>query len=161
MEILKFPHPSLFEKCVEVTVFGPELKALLGAMAEAMIKYNGVGLAANQVGLHYRMFVMRDKHDHIVNLVNPVIIALSDSPANIKEGCLSAPGEFFLLSERKQWVQVEFQDEKGHTHRRVFEDLYAVCVQHETDHLDGVCFLESTSIPKKIRKELNKKWLKK
>lgn len=158
MEILKYPHPSLFEKCVEVTVFGPELNVLLDGMADAMKAKAGIGLAANQVGLHYRMFVMMDKGYKLVKLVNPVIVDHSWVSANLKEGCLSAPGEFLVVDERKQWVQVKFQDETGKEHKRVFEGIYSVCVQHEIDHLDGKSHLQSPSLSRDTRRMLAKKW---
>jgi peptide deformylase len=158
MELLKFPHPSLFNVCRDVTVFGDELKVLLEGMWTIMLKGGGLGLASNQVGLDYRMFVMADPDNKKLFLVNPKITNKSLAPANIREGCLSAPGEFLLLNERVFWVQVEFQDEKGEKKIRVFKGLHSVCVQHEIDHLDGKSHLMSKSIPKAKRKELYKKW---
>src|ERR1035437_1898868 len=138
MEILAFPNKKLFQPTKEVTVFGPELLVLLEAMHNAMVSANGIGLAANQVGLDYKMFVMRSEDDkQKFFLVNPTILKRSDALANRKEGCLSAPGEFITLSDRRKWVLVTFQDPAGKIRRHVFEDLLAVCVQHEMDHLDG------------------------
>ena len=158
MEILKYPHPSLFKVCEPVTVFGEELAVLLNSMHETMVANNGIGLAANQVGIHLRMFTMLGPNDQPLKLVNPVITKRSQAPANLREGCLSAPGEFLMLSERASWVEVSFQDEKGVKHVKVFKGIHAVCVQHETDHLNGKSHLESNSIHKARRKELAKKW---
>jgi peptide deformylase len=158
MEILKFPDPSLFRKCDEVTVFGPELKILLEGMWEAMLKRGGLGLAANQVGLHCRMFVMGGVDSEKLYIINPKVVKKSEICANLKEGCLSAPGEFLVLGERSSWIQIDFQDEKGQMNRRVFQGLHSVCVQHEMDHLDGKSHLQSKSIPKAQRKALAKKW---
>lgn len=158
MEILKYPDASLFKVCDEVTVFGEELKILLDGMWDVMLKHGGLGLAANQVGLHCRMFVMAGVDSERLNIINPKIVQKSEISANLKEGCLSAPGEFLFLSERASWVQVDFQDEKGQLNRRVFQGLHAVCVQHEIDHLLGKSHLMSKSIPKAKRKELYKKW---
>jgi len=158
MELLKFPHPSLFKVCKEVNVFGPELSVLLESMWEVMVKGGGLGLASNQVGLEYRMFVMAHTDNEKIFLVNPKIIKKSIVAANMREGCLSAPGEFLVLGERVSWVQVEFQNEKGEHKTRVFKNLFSVCVQHEIDHLDGKSHLMSKSIPKAKRKELYKKW---
>lgn len=158
MEILKYPDPSLFKKCDDVTVFGVELLTLLDGMWEAMLKRGGLGLAANQVGLHFRAFVMAGVDQERLFIINPKIVKRSDFSANMKEGCLSAPGEFLILKERSSWVQVDFQNEKGELQRRVFKDLHAVCIQHEMDHLDGKSHLMSSSIPKKRRKELQKRW---
>lgn len=158
MELLKFPHPSLFKVCKEVTVFGSELSFLLESMWSVMVKGGGLGLASNQVGLEYRMFVMAGPDNEKIFLVNPKIVKKSQVPANMREGCLSAPGEFLVLGERASWVQVEFNDLKGWPQSRVFKGLHAVCVQHEIDHLDGKSHLMSKSIPKFKRKELYKKW---
>lgn len=158
MEILKFPHPFLLKPCQPVTVFDVELKVLLEAMWETMINAGGVGLAANQVGLPWRMFVMNVMGKDKVFMVNPKIVSSSIVSANFKEGCLSAPGEFIVLPERAEWVQVKYQDELGHEHCRVYSGIHAVCVQHEIDHLHGKSHLQSKSLPKTKRIELAKKW---
>lgn len=158
MKILKFPNSSLFEVCKEVTVFGPELKILLKSMFDTMIENNGIGLAANQVGLKFRMFVMLGPMTEKVYLVNPKILGRSIVSANLKEGCLSAPGELLILEERSQWVKVSYQDETGKLHEKVFSGISAVCVQHEMDHLNGKSHLMSKSLNKSKRKELAKRW---
>lgn len=158
MVILKFPNPALFKVCAPVTVFGEELKVLLTAMWETMVASNGIGLAGNQVGLGFRMVVMLGPNDEQLFMVNPEIVQRSIVPANLREGCLSAPGEFVELSERASWIKVKFQDERGAEKTRVFTGIHSVCVQHETDHLDGKSHLQSTTIPKAKRKELAKKW---
>lgn len=158
MEILKFPHPQLFEKTEEVTVFGPELKTLLDGMWETMSENHGMGLAANQVGLSHRMFVMEGPDNKRFNLLNPYIINKSSAPANLKEGCLSAPGDYLIVPDRAQWVQISYEDEEGKSHTKVFQGIYAVCCQHEIDHLDGKAYLENKSIPKMTRKNLASKW---
>lgn len=158
MKILKFPDPALFKVCKEVTVFGPELKTLLDSMWETMVSGNGVGLAANQVGLTFRMFVMLGPNGEKMYIVNPKILRRSVIPVNLKEGCLSAPGEFLVLGERVAWVKLKYQDETGKEHETVLKDIHSVCVQHETDHLDGKSHLQAKSLGKTKRKELAKKW---
>src|SRR5271154_689806 len=103
MNVLKFPNPFLTTATYPVTVFGDELKVLLDSMYETMKTNNGLGLAANQVGLLHRMFVM-DGLEGRFNIVNPVIVNKSAKPANIKEGCLSAPGDFVVVPERAEWI---------------------------------------------------------
>jgi peptide deformylase len=158
MEILRFPHPSLFVPTRDVTVFGEELPVLLEGMWTAMIKANGMGLAANQVGLNFSMFVMKGPDSRKMFLVNPRISMRSEAPAKIPEGCLSAAGEFFTLLERSSWVQVKFQNEFGKRCSAVLHGVFAVCAQHEIDHLDGISFLQSKSIPRATRKLLAKKY---
>lgn len=158
MQIVKFPHPSLSTPSTPVTVFGPELKTILEHMWETMIANSGMGLAANQVEIPYSMFTMIGPEEEKLYLVNPKIKSKSVAPSNLEEGCLSAPGEFLVRSDRALWVEVEFQDSEGNDHRRIFKGIQAVCVQHELEHLAGISFMESTSLPKKKRIELSKKW---
>lgn len=158
MEILIGPHKELLTPTRQVRVFGPELLVLLNAMFDTMQKHKGLGLAANQVGLDLSMFVMLGQNDEKMFFINPRITAKSLVSANIKEGCLSFPGEFLILSERASWVEVIFQDENGSEKKAVFKGLRAVCVQHEIDHLLGKVHLQSKSIPREKRKQLAKKW---
>lgn len=158
MDVLKFPHPNLFIQCQPVTVFGQELKVLLESMWETMIKHGGIGLASNQVGLHYRMFTMIGPDEEKLLIVNPKLMVKSDVLANHREGCLSAPGEFVVLKERSRIVQIIYQDETGAPRSGIFSGIHAVCVQHEMDHLDGKSHLMSKSIPRAKRRELSKKW---
>jgi len=157
MDVLKFPNPHLFKSTKEVTVFGEELLVLLNSMYETMKANNGLGLAANQVGLSFKMFVM-DGPEGRLNLINPIIVAKSVVAANMKEGCLSAPGDFFVVPSRAQWVTVEFQDETGFKQKRTFKGLLSVCAQHEIEHLEGESFMQNKSLPKEKKQQLAKKW---
>lgn len=157
MKILKFPHPALFTQCAEVTEFGPELKANLDAMWDLMIAHGGVGLAANQVSLFDRFFVMKGPAGQRIYLVNPEIWGVGAESNLLPEGCLSAPGEFVTL-ERPEKVYINYQDENGKKFTISLTGYYAVCAIHELDHLDGKSFLESESLDKKTRKRLAKKW---
>lgn len=157
MDILKFPDLFLFETMPVVTVFEEELSVLLDSMFETMKARNGLGLAANQVGIACRMFVMNGPNGRL-NIVNPVIASKSKLAANLREGCLSAPGDFIVVPSRSEWVEVNYQDETGKEKHVVLKGLYAVCAQHEIEHLNGKSFMDNKSIPKGIRKGLEKKW---
>lgn len=158
MQILRFPDARLFVKCQPVTIFGEELIVILEGMFETMVKSSGIGLAANQVGLTYHMFTMIGPEEEKLFIINPTIKSKSAAPANLREGCLSAPGEFLVRPDRAQWVQVEFKDASGTTVTRVFKGLHAVCVEHEMEHLDGKGFMQSKALPKAKRQELSRKW---
>lgn len=158
MKILKFPDPALFQVCKEVSVFGPELKILLEAMWETMIHNKGIGLASNQTGLNLRMFAMLGPNDQKLFIVNPKVLKESLISANLKEGCLSSPGEFLVIPHRPKWVQISFQDETGKQHERVFHGIHSVCVSHEIGHLNGESYLQSPYLNRAKRKELAKKW---
>ena len=159
MNIIKFPNPMLITVTYKITVFGEELKTLLDAMYETMKANRGIGLAANQVGLLHRMFVMEGPEGRI-NIVNPYVISKSKISANLKEGCLSAPGEFIVVPQRPNWVQIEYQNELGENKTAVFNGIYSVCVCHEMEHLDGNVFFKNPSLSRAIRKNLIKKWEK-
>lgn len=159
MEILKFPHPILFEKCSLIPYWNDsEVLVLLDQMWETMKKYQGIGLAANQVGLPFRMFIMEGPNKEKFYIIDPKIVAKSIVPANLREGCLSAPEEFISRSDRAEWVQVAYSNADGTTEVRVFHGLHAVCVQHEIEHLDGISYLQSKTIPKKQRLVFARKW---
>jgi peptide deformylase len=157
MKVLKFPHPALFKVCTPVTVFGTELKVLLDNMYRTMQSNNGIGLAANQVGLEQRMFVMEGPEGRI-NLVNPIILKRSMVTSLFREGCLSAPGEMIITGSRRDWVEVTYRDANGNNKVGVFKGIHSVCIEHEIEHLDGKSFMDSKTIPKAKRKELAKKW---
>jgi peptide deformylase len=158
MVLLEFPHTSLFTPTQKVTVFGPELLIMLNGMWDTMIDANGIGLAANQVGIPYSFFVMKGIEEEKLFVINPRIHKRSSMTSNLKEGCLSAKGVFFKLKERSRWIDVRYQNEKGEEQLRLFTGIQSVCFQHESDHLLGKSFLQSKSIPKAEREELEKKW---
>lgn len=158
MKILKFPDPALLTVCSPVTEFDEKLKSTLDEMWEIMVKAEGMGLAANQVGILSRMFTMTNVDGSKLYFVNPVIVKKSIVSANKVEGCLSAPGEFLELDERAEWVLVDYQDETGAKHQKMFNGIHSVCVQHEIDHLDGKTHLLSPTLSSKDRKILARKW---
>lgn len=157
MKVVRFPHPALFQKTHPVTVFGPELKYLLDVMYDTMVENKGIGLAANQVEIFLRMFVMQDSDEKRVYLVNPKITWTSRENSKIREGCLSAPAQFVVLG-RSAMIKVEYQDETGAKCSRLFNDIYAVCVQHEIEHLEGKSFLEHKSLTRIQQNQLKAKW---
>lgn len=107
-------------------------------MVKKMLECNGVGLAANQVGIDARIFVMGDPETNIM-CINPTYAKRSDTDVEVNEGCLSFPGERIVTS-RKDEVSIIYKDEFGVEHLRRFSGIWALCVQHEMDHLDGITF---------------------
>ena len=116
-------------------------------MAEAMEKFGGLGLSANQVGLPYRMFVMRtmregDQESTVEPYFNPELTRVSQETELMKEGCLSFP-DLYLMIKRSKTVEFKYQDVEGKEHTVMLEGLGARCVQHEIDHLDGILITDS------------------
>ena len=119
-------------------------KTIVENMAEAMEKYGGLGLSANQVGLPYKMFVMKTADKGTVGFFNPKITRVSQETDNLKEGCLSFP-DIYLMIKRSKTIELEYQDEQGEKHTLVLEGMAARCVQHECDHLNGILFIQRAS----------------
>jgi peptide deformylase len=117
-------------------------------MCEFMISSNGIGLAANQVGIAKRVFVMGSNNipgfPAPFALFNPKIIEASTEMVLDQEGCLSYPG-LFLTVKRPSWIVAEYQNSRGDTIEAKFEGYLAKCFQHELDHLDGICFVDKVS----------------
>lgn len=150
MKLVHFPHLSLVTICKPVTDFNSELESIGKQMIEIMHQSSGVGLAANQVDLNKRIFVMQcnDLNPPYV-FVNPEIISNNLDVEKNTEGCLSFPGLSLEISRQKE-VTLKWQDTKGNFLTKTFCELEAVCVQHETDHLNGINFIEKLGNVKKM-----------
>lgn len=156
------PHESLTQVSSD-WVFGVDGDAeqLEKDMIEFMIAAKGIGLAANQIGLTKRVFVMGSRNipdfPEPFAVFNPIIKEASSELVLDDEGCLSYPG-LFLKVKRPDWIIAEYQDSKGNTKEIRAEGYLAKCFQHEYDHLNGICFVDRVSqmklqlAMKKIRK---------
>jgi len=152
LPILLYPDPRLGKIGQPVTQFDDRLRTLVADMAQTMYDANGVGLAATQVDVHERVIVIdtSDTRDQLQVFVNPRIVAASHTRRLAEEGCLSVPGVYDEV-ERPDTVTVEAEDERGRTFRLDAEELLAVCIQHEMDHLSGKVFVEYLSQLKQTR----------
>jgi peptide deformylase len=112
-------------------------------MTTLMRAKNGVGLAAPQVGLPHRFFII-DENNKSTMIVNPKIIDLSEETEKSVEGCLSFPN-LYLPIERSKNVTILYQNEMGDFQEDRFKDFAARCIQHETDHLNGIVFTKKVS----------------
>lgn len=141
LEILKWPDPRLMETCAPVAGVTPEIEALARDMLETMYAAPGRGLAAPQVGVLKRVFVMdtgwkEGKPDPLV-CINPMFQEIGEDRAENDEGCLSIPGVTSRIS-RPSKVQMVWTGLNGGRYVQSFEGFAAACAQHELDHLDGV-----------------------
>ena len=158
LEILEFPDPRLRKQAQPVEVFDQGLKQLVADMFETMYEAPGIGLAATQVDVHRQLVVLdvSEHKDQPLVLVNPKI--LSKEGAQVyQEGCLSVPG-IFADVERALSIRVAAQDVDGKPFELEADDLLAVCIQHELDHLQGKVFVDYLSPLKRemVRKRLEK-----
>ncbi|WP_299137335.1 peptide deformylase [uncultured Corynebacterium sp.] len=152
-ELRIYGDPVLGSRAEENSRFDAGLRALASDMLETMDKAGGVGLAANQVGILKRIFVYDCSHTQSGlrgALVNPVWTPVGEQQQKGPEGCLSIPG-ISAETTRFNQVFVSGQDIEGRPVSMVASGLMARCIQHETDHLDGVLFLQRLEAP--VRKE--------
>jgi peptide deformylase len=156
--ILEFPDPRLRTRAKPVTVFDAALGTLIDDLFETMYAAPGIGLAATQVDVHQRVLVIDVSSDRTgqLALVNPEILAREGEEIT-EEGCLSVPGIFDEV-KRAAKVRIRAQDRTGAVFERDYDDILAVCIQHEMDHLEGKLFVDYLSDLKRerIRKKLDK-----
>jgi peptide deformylase len=152
LPILCYPHPNLHKVAKPVSAVDSRIQALVSDMLETMYDAKGIGLAATQVDVHERVIVIdvSEERDQPIVLINPELVWTSPETHLNEEGCLSVPGIYDGV-ERHDAVHVAALDEKGQ-HRKVEADeLLAVCIQHEMDHLIGKVFVEYLSPLKRNR----------
>ncbi|TNC70339.1 peptide deformylase [Rubellimicrobium roseum] len=139
--IVQVPDPVLREVCAPVQAFDAALRELVSDMLATMYEAPGRGLAAPQVGLPVRLFVMdvawKDGTPEPHVFVNPEIVEASEERVTREEGCLSIPGRVSRVA-RPAAVALRWRDLDGAAQEGRFAGLAATCVQHEMDHLDGV-----------------------
>jgi peptide deformylase len=145
MKILLYPHPSLRAKARPLTAIDQRVHNAAREMLDLMYAEKGLGLAATQVGLPYRLLVMNltgPEHDRSQEgvYINPVILERKGSQEG-EEGCLSFPG-LYAKVRRAKTVRVQAYNLKGELVDIAASDLAARCWQHEVDHLDGVLFID-------------------
>lgn len=141
-KILTTKDPALHKVCKPVTAFDEKLHKLLDDMRETLIDSNGVGLAAPQVGILRRIFLVDVALDgeQIIEFINPEILE-TDGEQEGAEGCLSVPGRYGLV-KRPYWVKVRAQDRDGSWFEAEGEELIGRCFCHEYDHLDGIVYTD-------------------
>ena len=153
-EILTVPHPVLKQVSQPVDTVDDALRALMDDMLETMYDAPGIGLAAIQIGEPKRVIVMdlaREGEDPAPRyFVNPEIVWKSDETQLCEEGCLSVP-DIYDEVERSTSVKIRYLNYQGEQVEEDAEGLYAICVQHEMDHLEGVLFIDHLSRLKRDR----------
>ncbi|MCR4941756.1 MAG: peptide deformylase [Campylobacter sp.] len=166
LDILTYPNKKLFERSSEVEVFDDELGTLLDDMYETMIAGQGIGLAAIQVGVAKRIFIInlqneqdiQDKNE-LIEVINPIFLS-KEGETTYQEGCLSVPG-YYEDVKRAEVVKLSYQDRHGESKSIEADGLLAIALQHENDHLDGHLFIEKIGFNKRKKFEKEFKKLKK
>ncbi|WP_413694317.1 peptide deformylase [Psychromonas sp. KJ10-2] len=158
LEVLHFPDDRLRTVAKPVEEITPEIKQFAADMIETMYDEDGVGLAATQVNVHQRIVVIdvsAERNQPLV-LINPTILE-SDGVEISEEGCLSVP-ETNAEVQRAEFVTLQYEDLDGDTQVVKADGLFAVCIQHELDHLKGKLFIDYLSPfkQKRVKAKLEK-----
>ena len=143
LKIITQPNPILRKKSVAINskiINSRELNRLISAMAKTMVKTDGVGLAAPQIGKNIRLAVINSK-DGVFCLINPKFTKKSWARELSPEGCLSLPGIFGKIKRHKK-VSLTYYNQDGKKIKLTTEGLMARVLQHEVDHLDGILFID-------------------
>ncbi len=158
LDILQYPDARLRHVATPVATVDNRIRALIDDMLETMYAASGIGLAATQVGVDERVAVIDVSPDHDTPrvFINPEIVE-REGQQESEEGCLSIPGVHDRVP-RAAWVRVRALDRHGEPFEFEADDLLAVCIQHEIDHLDGRLFIDYLSLLK--RRRLDKKLTK-
>ena len=149
------PDPILHQISKEVESFDENINNLLDKMAEIMEKFDGLGLAAPQVGILQRIIIIDAEiianeekkplpKTRYLKIINPTVLEVSKKTCTIEEGCLSLPAIYYSI-ERPEEISIEYFDEQGKKHTLKANGLLARCIQHEIDHLNGKIFTDYTS----------------
>ncbi len=153
-EIISLPDPRLRLVSKPVEAITAEVRALAADMFETMYDAPGIGLAAIQVAIPLRLITMdiakKEGETNPRVFINPEILSSSEELSVYEEGCLSIP-EYYGEVERPARVRVRFMDIDGKIHEEDADGLYATCIQHEIDHLNGVLFVDYLSKLKRDR----------
>jgi peptide deformylase len=144
--ILIHPDPRLKKVCDPVPDLSDELRVLADDMLQTMYDAPGIGLAAPQIGIGKRLIVLdcvkeEGAEPRPLAMFNPEVLAASDERNVYEEGCLSIPEQYAEI-ERPAEVTVRWLDRDGNEQEETFDGLWATCVQHEIDHLNGVLFID-------------------
>jgi peptide deformylase len=151
LPILEYPDPRLRERSQPVTSFDAALGRLVDDLLETLYATTGIGLSAPQAGIHRQVLVMdlSGSASAPAVYVNPEIL-YSAAPGLVEESCLSVPGVVGNLVRATQ-VRVRACDRAGQAFERDLEGMYAVCLQHEMDHLAGKLFVDRLSLFRRLR----------
>lgn len=158
MEVLRLGNETLRSKAVPVEEVTDEIRALAAEMFETMEKSDGVGLAAPQIGLSIRMFVLKADDGIKRVFINPQIIETSQELCSYEEGCLSIP-KYYEDVVRPERITVQAKNENGRRFTLEADGFLARVIQHEYDHLEGVLFIDRIDPAKKAK--IEEKFLKK
>ena len=158
LNVYQLGHESLRTPANRIVKVDDSIRKLVKDMLITMYSSKGIGLAAPQVGIQKRLLVIdlnfEDPNAPPMVFINPEIISSSASLDTYEEGCLSIPG-VYLNVLRPSSIKLSYRDEMGRPKKMNADGLMARCIQHEIDHLNGVCFVDKVTDEEELKKQLN------
>ncbi len=150
LEIRTLPDPVLRRKAKRVTTINGSIQKLIDDMIDTLRAVHGAGLAAPQIGVSLRIAVIEIPEKEVITLINPEIVR-REGVRVVEEGCLSYPGYYGEI-KRSEVVKVKAQNRQGKQFRLKGEELLAQALEHETDHLNGILYIDHVESPDKLWK---------
>ncbi|OIP27510.1 MAG: peptide deformylase [Dehalococcoidia bacterium CG2_30_46_19] len=150
LEIRTLPDPVLRRKAKRVTTIDGSIQKLIDDMIDTLRAVHGAGLAAPQIGVSLRIAVIGIPEKEVITLINPEIVR-REGVRVVEEGCLSYPGYYGEI-KRSEVVKVKAQNRQGKQFRLKGEELLAQALEHETDHLNGILYIDHVESPDKLWK---------
>ncbi|MWN90114.1 peptide deformylase [Gilliamella sp. Pra-s65] len=159
LPVLRFPDERLRKVAKPLTEFTPELQTIIDNMIETMYDENGIGLAATQIDVHEQIIVIDVSEDksQVYVIINPEVIS-QEGETGIEEGCLSVP-DCRGFVPRAEKIKIKALDRHGNPYEIDADEILAICIQHEMDHLKGKLFVDYLSPLKRQRIEQKMKKL--
>lgn len=154
-KILTYPDKELKKVSTPVEKIDETIVNIIESMSEIMLKNNGIGLAAPQIGIKKRLIIVDERaignDSKIIAMINPQILSYQGFYEEHDEGCLSVPGFYGKVSDRRHYIRVKYVDLDEKEQEVDFDNFLSVVIQHEIDHLNGILFIDRINFVEKLR----------
>lgn len=154
-KILTYPDKELKKVSAVVEKIDESIIELAKIMSEIMMQSNGIGLAAPQIGIKKRLIVVDERcignESKIITMINPQILSYESFYEEHDEGCLSVPGFYGKVNDRRRYIKIKYLDLQAQEQIAEFDNFLSVVVQHEIDHLNGILFVDRINFVEKLR----------
>lgn len=154
-KILTYPDKELKKVSAQIEKIDDEILNLVKSMSEIMLKSNGIGLAAPQIGIKKKLIIVDERaignESKVIAMINPQILSYQGFYEEHDEGCLSVPGFYGKVSDRRRYIRVKYLDLEEQEQEIDLDNFLSVVVQHEIDHLNGILFIDRINFVEKLR----------
>ncbi len=154
-KILTYPDRELKKVSSIIEKLDDDVIELVRTMSDTMLKNNGIGLAAPQIGVKKRLIIVDERavgsESKIIAMVNPQILSYESFYEEHDEGCLSVPGFYGKVSDRRRYIKLKYLDLQEEERIVELDNFLSVVVQHEIDHLNGILFIDRMNFVEKLR----------